>query len=106
MKKENSSPFGRSPEGGSPEGRQKGNIYIWVLVVAIIILAAVVWWYVYQKPALGPAVESQPAAGPAAEPFSGGDTTTDIQNDLNAVDSSADLEKEMNQQLDADINNL
>ena len=86
---------------------QKGNIYIWVLVAVIIILVAVVWWWnVYQRSALGPAIESQPAAGPAAEPLSGGDTTTDIQNDLKAIDSGTGLEQEMNQQLDADINNL
>lgn len=76
---------------------QKGNVSIWIAVVILVVLIiAGLWWY----------YRSQPVAGPAAEPLFGGDTTTAIQNDLKAIDFGADLEKEMDQQLDADINSL
>jgi len=76
---------------------QKGNTTILIVstVLAVLIIAGI-WWY----------YRSQSVAGPAAEPLSGGDTTMIIQNDLDAIDFGADLEKEMDQQLDADINSL
>lgn len=85
---------------------QKGNAIILIVsaVLAVLIIAGI-WWYYKSQPVAGPAAE--PMAGPAAvEPLSGGDTTTAIQSDLNAIDFGADLEKEMDQQLNADINSL
>ncbi len=71
---------------------QKGNVIIWIVIVVLaVLIIAAIWYY---------------KSGPAVEPLSGGDTTITIQDDLNAIDFGADLEKEMNQQLDADIDSL
>ena len=80
---------------------QKGNTTILIVsaILAVLIIAGICWYY-RSQPVAGPVAE------PAAEPLSGSDTTAVIQNDLNAIDFGADLEKEMDQQLDADINSL
>ena len=75
---------------------QKGNIYIWILV-AVVILAAAAWYFYKARLATIPS---------AVKPLSVNDTTTAIQNDLNAVDLGSDLKSNLDKELDADINSL
>ena len=76
---------------------QKGNAIIWIAIVVLLVLVAVgLWWW-----------NSQRAAGPSAvQPLSGEDTTSAIQSDLNAVDTGAGLEGDLDKELNADINSL
>ncbi len=76
---------------------QKGNAIIWIAIAALLVLvAAGLWWW-----------NSQRVVGPAAQqPLSGEDTTSAIQSDLNAVDTGANLEGDLDKELDADINSL
>ena len=76
---------------------QKGNIVVRIIVIILAILIVAGIWRFYK---FGSVSEH------TAEPLSGEDTTTAIQNDFDAIDFGADLEKEMDQQLNADINSL
>jgi len=76
---------------------QKGNIVVRIIVIILAILIVAGIWRFYK---FGSVIEQ------TAEPLSGEDTTTAIQNDFDAIDFGADLEKEMDQQLNADINSL
>ena len=76
---------------------QKGNTVVWVIIVILAILIITGIWRFYK---------SNSVIEQTAEPLSGDDTTTAIQNDFEAIDFGADLEKEMNRQLDADIDSL
>ena len=74
----------------------KGNIFIWILIIlAILVIAAVLWQY--KSPSQTPS---------ATEPLSGSDTTAGIQKDISDVDLGADLEKNLDSELDKDINSL
>lgn len=70
----------------------KNNVLMWVVGAVVVAgIAAAVWKYVVQTPALG-------------EPLAGKDTTTAIEKDLRAVDLG-DITGELDQ-LENDINGL
>ena len=70
---------------------------IFVIIILAILIAAGIWYW--QSRSIAPTGES-------TQQSLDNNTTSAIQNDLDNVDTGADLEKEMNQQLDADINSL
>jgi predicted negative regulator of RcsB-dependent stress response len=79
---------------------KKGNAIVWVVIIILAILIAAGIWYWQSR--------SVTSVNPPAQQSSdlNNDTTSAIQSDINSVDTGADLEKEMDQQLDADINSL
>ncbi|MBI2036895.1 MAG: hypothetical protein HYT14_00865 [Candidatus Liptonbacteria bacterium] len=74
------------------------KVWVWVVIGALVV--AGLWWYAYYQPTY-----QAPGELPqTAQPLSGGDTTADITDDLNAIDLG-DIDKDL-QQLDADIEQL
>lgn len=78
---------------------QNGKIALWVwIAAALIIIAAGLAWYFYYQTALSPVIDRGGA------PLSGGDTTSDIEGDLGAVDLG-NLNQDFDS-LDKDLNSF
>ena len=90
---------------------QKGNAVIWIAISVLLVLAATgLWWWYSQKTYKEPTTTSTPSSTSkvpdSAQPLPDEDTTSAIQNDLNAIDTGANLKGDLDKELDADINNL
>ena len=83
-----------------------GSIWKWIIIIAILIAAAGLAWYLYFY---------QPASSPVPEPLAGesqptgaiseGDTTADILNDLNQTPDDSAPTQEIDS-LNQDIENF
>lgn len=85
---------------------QKGNVIIWIAIAVLSVLVAVSlwWWYIKNNPPVAQQPEvRQPGA---VQQIIIDDTTENIQNDLNSVDTGANLKGDLDKELDADINSL
>lgn len=76
-----------------------GKWLVWIITAAVLAGAALAWWYFSYRSVPAPleTVEAPP-------PLTGGDTTPDIEQNLEAIDLG-DVGAELDQ-LDPDINQL
>lgn len=78
---------------------KNGNAAVWIIIAILAVLIAFgIWRW------KSPETSVPTTNGPASDLTK--DTISDIQSDIESVDIGADLEEEMNKQLDADINSL
>lgn len=66
--------------------QKDSNLWLWIVVALLVLVAAGLWWYGY-VPGYAPSAQpGQSNVGNQPQPLSGSDKAVDIGKDLNATD--------------------
>ena len=107
-------PFGQESMPTGDEGKKKANLLMWGVIALVVIVILFLWFFFMRQPAPAPTpapVVTPPTAPPPAPTDETGapvvdletDTTTDIQQDLDATNLGdiegefMDIDKELEQ---------